>query len=212
MAAPRRRGGRRECSARCDRRDRGDPRLQSPPARSLSEMGSQEAREPSALAAWSRARVVGHLIQSTGAYLRLIALARDGVEPGPRAAVDFGLCWDVSGAGPTVRGSGHVVLGWLSGRDGGASLGEDVLLPPLPGRCPDTGMRMIGGPWTERELGQRQVMRAGRFAVVGRRRSGPCCRRPGWSTSGGVPGGWCRRTAARIGGWRIRGCARRGGR
>lgn len=48
-------------------------------------MSERAGREPSALPGWSRAHVVGHLIQSADAYLWLLAVARDGAEPGPRA-------------------------------------------------------------------------------------------------------------------------------
>jgi maleylpyruvate isomerase len=54
-------------------------------AKSLSELSDAQAREPSALAGWSRAHVVGHLMQSADAYTWMAMLARDGVEPGPRA-------------------------------------------------------------------------------------------------------------------------------
>ncbi|MEY9931269.1 maleylpyruvate isomerase [Catenulispora sp. GP43] len=53
--------------------------------RALSAMDDREARQPSALPGWTRAHVVGHLIQSGDAYLWLMAVARDGVEPWPRA-------------------------------------------------------------------------------------------------------------------------------
>ncbi|MEY9860689.1 maleylpyruvate isomerase [Catenulispora sp. GAS73] len=54
-------------------------------AASLSGIGDAEGREPSALPGWTRAHVVGHLMQSADAYLWMTKLARDGVEPGPRA-------------------------------------------------------------------------------------------------------------------------------
>ena len=50
----------------------------------VSRMSEREAREPSALPGWSRAHVIGHLVQSADAYLWLIAVARDAVEPAPR--------------------------------------------------------------------------------------------------------------------------------
>lgn len=54
-------------------------------AGSLSGLNERQGREPSPLPGWSRAHVVGHLLQSTDAYLWLLAVAREAVEPGPRA-------------------------------------------------------------------------------------------------------------------------------
>ncbi|MER7772273.1 maleylpyruvate isomerase family mycothiol-dependent enzyme [Kitasatospora sp. NPDC096140] len=51
----------------------------------LDGLTDRQAREPSALAGWSRAHVITHLARSADAYRRLLATARTGVEPGPRA-------------------------------------------------------------------------------------------------------------------------------
>ncbi|MGW1067929.1 maleylpyruvate isomerase family mycothiol-dependent enzyme [Streptomyces aureus] len=52
---------------------------------SLGSLTLLQAREPSALPGWSRAHVITHLARSADAYRRLLALARNGTEPGPRA-------------------------------------------------------------------------------------------------------------------------------
>ena len=51
----------------------------------LDVLTDSRAREPSALAGWSRGHVVTHLARSADVYRWLLALARTGVEPGPRA-------------------------------------------------------------------------------------------------------------------------------
>ncbi|SOB79753.1 maleylpyruvate isomerase family mycothiol-dependent enzyme [Streptomyces sp. 1331.2] len=48
-------------------------------------LNDRGAREASALPGWSRAHVLTHLARSADAYRWLLALARTGVEPGPRA-------------------------------------------------------------------------------------------------------------------------------
>lgn len=47
-------------------------------------------------------------------------------------AVDLGRFWTMSTAGPVVAGSGHALLGWLSGRAPGAALTSDRRLPEPP--------------------------------------------------------------------------------
>ncbi|MFF3073699.1 maleylpyruvate isomerase family mycothiol-dependent enzyme [Kitasatospora sp. NPDC057904] len=54
-------------------------------AASVSALTEAEARGPSALPGWSRAHVVTHVARSADVYTWLLALARTGVEPGPRA-------------------------------------------------------------------------------------------------------------------------------
>ncbi|MFE9553574.1 maleylpyruvate isomerase family mycothiol-dependent enzyme [Streptomyces sp. NPDC006692] len=51
----------------------------------LDGLTDQQAREPSALAGWSRGHVLTHLARSADVYRWLLALARTGAEPGPRA-------------------------------------------------------------------------------------------------------------------------------
>jgi len=51
----------------------------------LDALTDSRAREPSALTGWSRGHVVTHLARSADVYRWLLALARTGVEPGPRA-------------------------------------------------------------------------------------------------------------------------------
>ncbi|WP_454131765.1 maleylpyruvate isomerase N-terminal domain-containing protein, partial [Kitasatospora aureofaciens] len=45
----------------------------------------RQAREPSRLPGWSRGHVLTHLARSTDAYRWMLALARTGTAPGPRA-------------------------------------------------------------------------------------------------------------------------------
>jgi len=47
-------------------------------------------------------------------------------------AVDLGRSWTLSATGPTVTGSGHAVLGWLSGRATDPLLTSDRPLPAPP--------------------------------------------------------------------------------
>ncbi|MGW2693105.1 maleylpyruvate isomerase family mycothiol-dependent enzyme [Streptomyces sp. NPDC001296] len=54
-------------------------------AAGLGELTGLQAREPSALAGWSRGHVITHLTRSADAYRWLLHLARTGIEPGPRA-------------------------------------------------------------------------------------------------------------------------------
>ncbi|MEU9046851.1 MULTISPECIES: maleylpyruvate isomerase family mycothiol-dependent enzyme [unclassified Kitasatospora] len=51
----------------------------------LGGLTDRQAREPSALPGWSRAHVITHLARSADVYRWLLALARTGTEPGPRA-------------------------------------------------------------------------------------------------------------------------------
>ena len=51
----------------------------------LDALSDVQAREPSALAGWSRGHVVTHLARSADVYRWLLTLARTGAEPGPRA-------------------------------------------------------------------------------------------------------------------------------
>ncbi|MGX1548881.1 maleylpyruvate isomerase family mycothiol-dependent enzyme [Streptomyces adustus] len=51
----------------------------------LDSLTGLQAREPSALPGWSRGHVVTHLARSADVYRWLLALARTGTEPGPRA-------------------------------------------------------------------------------------------------------------------------------
>ncbi|MQS15618.1 maleylpyruvate isomerase family mycothiol-dependent enzyme [Streptomyces kaniharaensis] len=51
----------------------------------LDGLSDAQAREPSALPGWSRGHVLTHLARSADAYRWLLALARTGTEPGPRA-------------------------------------------------------------------------------------------------------------------------------
>ncbi len=209
----------------------------------VEALSDSEVREPSALPGWSRGQVITHVARSIDAYLWLLALARTGVEPGPRTdatamaravqegaerpvselaadvrgrlgrladdaatvsaerwdvlvpalagwrhpawytlyrcwrelethhadlnvdystaswpdtyvkwaldetlaalsardfpvarveASDLGRCWELSPNGPAVTGSGHALLGWLSGRASGAGLTADRPLPEPP--------------------------------------------------------------------------------
>ncbi|MFB7756141.1 maleylpyruvate isomerase family mycothiol-dependent enzyme [Streptomyces sp. NPDC056121] len=51
----------------------------------LDSLTDLQAREPSALLGWSRGHVITHLARSADVYRWLLALARAGTEPGPRA-------------------------------------------------------------------------------------------------------------------------------
>ncbi|MDT0468543.1 maleylpyruvate isomerase family mycothiol-dependent enzyme [Streptomyces gibsoniae] len=51
----------------------------------LGELTDLQAREPSALAGWSRGHVITHVARSADVYRWLLHLARTGIEPGPRA-------------------------------------------------------------------------------------------------------------------------------
>ncbi|GAB7187304.1 mycothiol maleylpyruvate isomerase N-terminal domain-containing protein [Kitasatospora sp. Ki12] len=51
----------------------------------VGSLTDRQAGEPSALPGWSRAHVVTHLARGADAYRWLLALARTGAEPGPRA-------------------------------------------------------------------------------------------------------------------------------
>ncbi|MBV6699805.1 maleylpyruvate isomerase family mycothiol-dependent enzyme [Kitasatospora aureofaciens] len=51
----------------------------------VDALTDREAREPSALAGWSRGHVLTHLARSADVYCWLLTLARTGAEPGPRA-------------------------------------------------------------------------------------------------------------------------------
>ncbi|WP_225832464.1 maleylpyruvate isomerase family mycothiol-dependent enzyme [Streptomyces sp. NK08204] len=51
----------------------------------LDTLGDRQARGPCALPGWSRAHVITHLARSADAYGWLLALARTGTAPGPRA-------------------------------------------------------------------------------------------------------------------------------
>lgn len=59
------------------------------------------------------------------------ALAAHGFPVGRLEATDLGRGWAV-GAGPTVAGEGQALLGWLSGRAGGAALSAGGPLPEPP--------------------------------------------------------------------------------
>lgn len=50
----------------------------------VAALDDTAVRAPSTLAGWSRAQVITHLTGAAEAYLRLMALARTGVEPAPR--------------------------------------------------------------------------------------------------------------------------------
>lgn len=54
-------------------------------AATLDALTDANAREPSALSGWSRGHVLTHLARSADVYRWLLALARTGTEPGPRA-------------------------------------------------------------------------------------------------------------------------------
>ncbi|MGW2254238.1 maleylpyruvate isomerase family mycothiol-dependent enzyme [Kitasatospora sp. NPDC001660] len=54
-------------------------------AASVSALTEAQARGPSALPGWSRAHVLTHVARSADVYSWLLALARTGAEPGPRA-------------------------------------------------------------------------------------------------------------------------------
>ncbi|CAM5297933.1 maleylpyruvate isomerase family mycothiol-dependent enzyme [Streptomyces narbonensis] len=212
-------------------------------AAAVHALSDTEVRAPSTLPGWSRGHVITHLALSADAYLRLLAVARTGAEPTPRAdaaalaralqegagrpaaelaadllsriellandaasmpaerwdtlvtalagwrhpawytlhrcrrelethhvdlnvgyrtsnwpntyvrwalgdtlaaltacdfpiarvdAVDLGRSWTLSPTGPTVTGSGHAILGWLSGRATDAPLSSDHPLPDPP--------------------------------------------------------------------------------
>ncbi|MFF7633700.1 maleylpyruvate isomerase family mycothiol-dependent enzyme [Kitasatospora sp. NPDC008050] len=60
--------------------DRSGARL----ATSLAALTDDQVRSSSALPGWSRGHVISHLARSIDAYRWLLALARTGVEPGPR--------------------------------------------------------------------------------------------------------------------------------
>ncbi|MCC9310866.1 maleylpyruvate isomerase family mycothiol-dependent enzyme [Kitasatospora sp. RB6PN24] len=47
-------------------------------------LGDADVRAPAALPGWTRGHVIAHVARSIDAYLWLLALARTGVEPGPR--------------------------------------------------------------------------------------------------------------------------------
>jgi maleylpyruvate isomerase len=209
----------------------------------VETLSDAEVREASTLPGWSRGHVITHVARSIDAYLWLLAVARNGVEPGPRMdaaalahavregaerpadelaadvrgrlsqlaedaalmpaerwdvlvaalagwrhpawftlhrcwrelethhadlnagygsadwpaayvswalddtlaalgardfpvcrveAVDLGRFWDLSATGPTVTGSGHALLGWLSGRAPTTGLSADHPLPEPP--------------------------------------------------------------------------------
>lgn len=50
----------------------------------VDRLTDAEVREPAALPGWTRAHAIAHIARSIDAYLWLLALARTGVEPGPR--------------------------------------------------------------------------------------------------------------------------------
>ncbi|TQF05485.1 maleylpyruvate isomerase family mycothiol-dependent enzyme [Kitasatospora acidiphila] len=50
----------------------------------VDRLTDAEVREPTALPGWTRAHAIAHIARSIDAYLWLLALARTGVEPGPR--------------------------------------------------------------------------------------------------------------------------------
>ncbi|WP_441248976.1 maleylpyruvate isomerase family mycothiol-dependent enzyme [Kitasatospora sp. McL0602] len=54
-------------------------------AASVAQLGDGGMRAASALPGWSRGHVVSHVARSVDAYLWLLAVARTGAEPGPRA-------------------------------------------------------------------------------------------------------------------------------
>jgi maleylpyruvate isomerase len=54
-------------------------------ADTLDALTDPDARGPSALPGWSRGHVITHLARSADVYRWLLALARTGTEPGPRA-------------------------------------------------------------------------------------------------------------------------------
>ncbi|MEU7641680.1 maleylpyruvate isomerase N-terminal domain-containing protein [Streptomyces sp. NPDC039016] len=51
----------------------------------LSALGEAEVRAPSRLPGWTRGQVLAHVARGAEAYTWLLAVARNGVEPGPRA-------------------------------------------------------------------------------------------------------------------------------
>lgn len=51
----------------------------------LESLTDRQAREPSRLPGWSRSHVLTHLARSADAYRWMLALARTGTAPGPRA-------------------------------------------------------------------------------------------------------------------------------
>ncbi|MGW1893447.1 maleylpyruvate isomerase family mycothiol-dependent enzyme [Streptomyces sp. NPDC002004] len=52
--------------------------------RAAAELSDIDVRAPSGLARWTRGQVLAHLARSADAYVRLLRLAREGAEPGPR--------------------------------------------------------------------------------------------------------------------------------
>ncbi|MET8539271.1 maleylpyruvate isomerase family mycothiol-dependent enzyme [Kitasatospora sp. NPDC004799] len=60
-------------------------------------------------------------------------LAARGFPVARLRATDLGREWPVAPAGPTVSGSGHALLAWLSGRGPAAGLRADGPLPAPPG-------------------------------------------------------------------------------
>jgi maleylpyruvate isomerase len=54
-------------------------------AASVSALTDADVRAPAALPGWTRGHVVAHVTCSVHAYLWMLALARTGTEPGPRA-------------------------------------------------------------------------------------------------------------------------------
>ncbi|WP_269858916.1 maleylpyruvate isomerase family mycothiol-dependent enzyme [Streptomyces sp. RPT161] len=62
----------------------------------------------------------------------LAALGAHGFPVARVEAVDLGRSWNLSPTGPTVTGTGHTLLGWLSGRGSGTGLTVDRPLPEPP--------------------------------------------------------------------------------
>nr|BFD95016.1 maleylpyruvate isomerase family mycothiol-dependent enzyme [Kitasatospora sp. Xyl93] len=60
------------------------------------------------------------------------ALAARGFPVARLTATDLGRDWPLAPVGPTVRGPGHALLGWLSGRGPAAGLRADGPLPVPP--------------------------------------------------------------------------------
>ncbi|MGW3567620.1 maleylpyruvate isomerase N-terminal domain-containing protein [Streptomyces sp. NPDC000941] len=128
---------------------------------SLDALTDLKAGEPSTLPGWSRGRVITHLARSADAYRWLLALARTGAEPGPRAtnyvtwalddtiatlaarhfpiarieATDLDRSWTLAPTGPAATGPGHALLAWLSGRGPATHLVSEPH-PPTPPTWP----------------------------------------------------------------------------
>ncbi|AUG79267.1 hypothetical protein CFP65_4520 [Kitasatospora sp. MMS16-BH015] len=81
-------------------------------ARGLAGLDEAAVRGDSGLAGWSRGYAASHVVRSIDAYLWLLAWARDGVQPGPRATGAEIAAAVEAGAG----GSGGELAAELRGR------------------------------------------------------------------------------------------------